>query len=100
MNSSLNRIRFLINRSNTWKRLLSSTSEQPLKFPSSSNMGKIFPQKLIEIVDQIEKLTLLEVSELNLLLKQRLNIPDTPMIAMGSMPLMNQALTQEVIFFF
>lgn len=43
--------------------------------------------KIKTIVEQIEKLTLLEVSELNQELKKKLNIPDAPMMAFaGAMP--------------
>ncbi|XP_015785696.1 39S ribosomal protein L12, mitochondrial [Tetranychus urticae] len=59
--------------------------EKPLTMPTPG-AEKVFDVKLSKIVDEIEKLTLLEVSDLNQLLKKRLNIPDTPMMAMGAMP--------------
>ncbi|KAI3388843.1 hypothetical protein SNEBB_005834 [Seison nebaliae] len=56
-----------------------------------------YSPKIIEIVDNISKLTMIEVSHLNLLLKERLNIPDSPMPMMmgGQMPMMQQASLQQ-----
>lgn len=45
---------------------------------------KIYPEKIVTIVDQISVLNLLEVADLNELLKARLNISDAPvMMAAG-----------------
>ncbi|XP_053204659.1 39S ribosomal protein L12, mitochondrial-like [Panonychus citri] len=62
--------------------------EKPLAMPAVD-----FDPKLHEIVDKIEKLTLFEVSNLNQLLKTRLNIPETTMI--GSMPSVSAAPVEE-----
>lgn len=40
--------------------------------------------KIENLVNEISKLTILEVSELNTVLKEKLNIPDMPMMGMGS----------------
>eukprot|EP00088_Acartia_fossae_P070984 TRINITY_DN963_c0_g1_i11.p1 TRINITY_DN963_c0_g1~~TRINITY_DN963_c0_g1_i11.p1 ORF type:complete len:206 (-),score=70.42 TRINITY_DN963_c0_g1_i11:445-1008(-) len=48
---------------------------------------KTYPPKIVKIVDEISTLNLLEVADLNSLLKQRLNISDAPvMMAGGGMP--------------
>jgi mitochondrial ribosomal protein L12 len=97
MNVTLNRIKFIMTRSPNWAKMLSSAAEPSLQPPASSNADKVFSPKLVGIVDQIEKLTLLEVSELNSLLKQRLKIPDTPVMAMGAMPMAAQSAGSEVM---
>jgi large subunit ribosomal protein L7/L12 len=43
-------------------------------------------EKLQRIVSDISQLTLIEVAELNKLLKTTLNIPDAPMMAYGAAP--------------
>lgn len=61
---------------------------QPLTEPSPSGEPKNYPVKIQNIVNEISKLTLLEVAELNQLLKKSLNIPDAaPMMPMGFMPM-------------
>ncbi|RWR99008.1 39S ribosomal protein L12-like protein, partial [Dinothrombium tinctorium] len=62
----------------------SAAPEAALQPPSPSNAPKQYSPKLHSIVDEISKLTLLEVSELNQLLKQTLNIPDVPMMQMSA----------------
>ena len=42
--------------------------------PDNSATEKSYPKKIVDIVDQISTLNLLEVSDLNALLKSRLNI--------------------------
>merc|ERR1719499_2633772 len=44
---------------------------------------KVYPEKIVTIVDQISGLNLLEVADLNALLKSRLNISDTPVMMAG-----------------
>ena len=47
-------------------------SSDPMPLPSDDlSKAKVYPEKINQIVDQIEKLTLLEVSDLNELLKVR-----------------------------
>jgi large subunit ribosomal protein L7/L12 len=48
--------------------------------PSPDGQEKNYSEKISRLVDQIANLTLVEVSELNDLLKKRLNIPDVPMM--------------------
>ena len=44
---------------------------------------QVYPEKIVTIVDQISGLNLLEVADLNSLLKSRLNISDAPMMMAG-----------------
>lgn len=81
------------------RRQFSSTIAEPL----ATSEPKQYPVKIRQIVDEISSLTLLEVSELNELLKvfhiifkliysyclklqKTLNISDAPMMAYGAMP--------------
>ncbi|NP_001088496.1 mitochondrial ribosomal protein L12 L homeolog [Xenopus laevis] len=70
-------------------RLLRTTSElrnlSPLPSPPLDNAPKDYPPKIHQLVDQIASLTLLEVSELNELLRRTLKIQDVGMMPMGSM---------------
>nr|CAG4641418.1 EOG090X0O3H [Eulimnadia texana] len=51
---------------------------------SSRFMSQAAPEKLQRIVNDISSLTLIEVAELNKLLKTTLNIPDAPVMAYGA----------------
>ena len=44
---------------------------------------QVYPEKIVTIVDQISGLNLLEVADLNSLLKSRLNISDAPVMMAG-----------------
>jgi len=71
-------------------------SSDPMPLPSDDlSKAKVYPEKINLIVDQIEKLTLLEVSDLNELLKKRLNISDAPMM-MGAVASPAAAPVEEV----
>ncbi len=62
-------------------------SAQSLPFPDSENTpteSKQYPDKIVQIVDHISQLTLLEVADLNELLKARLKITDAPVMMAGS----------------
>jgi len=62
--------------------LSASAANEAMPLPSSE---KEYPEKIVSIVDQISTLNLLEVADLNALLKSRLNISDAPvMMAAGS----------------
>ena len=55
----------------------SAVAEEAIKFPQSETTPaneKVYPSKITTIVDQISTLNLLEVADLNQLLKTRLNI--------------------------
>ncbi|KAK3728586.1 hypothetical protein QZH41_011666 [Actinostola sp. cb2023] len=56
-----------------------------LAAPQPDSSPKEYPEHITRIVDDISKLTILEVSELNQLLKTTLKIEDVPMMAMGAM---------------
>ncbi|XP_035694323.1 39S ribosomal protein L12, mitochondrial-like [Branchiostoma floridae] len=60
-----------------------TSTTEPLAPPLADGETKEIPPKIQKIVDDIATLTLLEVSELNALLKKTFNIADTPMMPMG-----------------
>ncbi|KAG7153610.1 39S ribosomal protein L12-like [Homarus americanus] len=53
-------------------------SAEPLMAPSPDGAPKVYPEKIQSIVSQISHLTLVEVADLNELLKKTLNISDAP----------------------
>ncbi|XP_065681026.1 large ribosomal subunit protein bL12m isoform X1 [Hydra vulgaris] len=63
--------------------------------PSPSNNVKEYPEHIVNIVQSISKLTLLEVSHLNALLKKELNIQDAPMLPMTGMPVATPAVVES-----
>lgn len=65
-------------------------SQKEISMPPPSGGDRNFSPKLHKIVDDIEKLTLLEASDLNELLRKRLNIKDVPM-AMAAGPMLSAA---------
>ena len=76
--------RHLVKGSQLQLRMLSA---QSLSMPQSENApidSKQYPEKIISIVEGISKLTLLEVADLNELLKTRLKITDAPVMMAGS----------------
>ena len=54
-------------------------------------------EKIQRIVSDISQLNLLEVAELNQLLKTTLNIPDAPMMAYGAPAAAGPAAPKEVL---
>ncbi|XP_044153728.1 39S ribosomal protein L12, mitochondrial [Bufo gargarizans] len=56
-----------------------------LPSPALDNAPKVYPPKIQQLVDQIASLTLLEVCDLNELLKKTLKIQDVGMMPMGAM---------------
>ncbi|XP_076458910.1 large ribosomal subunit protein bL12m-like [Babylonia areolata] len=63
---------------------LYSTSTDVIPSPHVEGQPKIYAPKIEKLVEDISQLTLLEVADLNELLKKTLNIQDTPMMAMGA----------------
>lgn len=61
-------------------------STEPLPEPHAEGREKNYPPKIQNIVEEISRLTLLEVADLNELLKKTLNIQDAPVMAMGAAP--------------
>ena len=62
-------------------------SSQTLSMPDSDSTSpdsKKYPDKIVSIVDHISQLTLLEVADLNELLKAKLKITDAPVMMAGS----------------
>merc|ERR1711860_338631 len=58
-------------------------STEAIQEPQVEGQVKVFTPKLHAIVDDISKLTLTEVADLNELLKKTLRIQDAPVMAMG-----------------
>jgi len=93
----------LINKSNNTRICLYSSTEsantaantKPLITYPSPSSDKQYPENIRKIVSDISQLTLLEVSELNELLKKTLNISDTPMMAFGAMPTASQPAAED-----
>jgi len=56
-----------------------TTSETPLDIPPPSGTDKVYPPKIQKLVDDIAKLNLLEVADLNDCLKKTLKIESVPM---------------------
>ncbi|XP_069808806.1 large ribosomal subunit protein bL12m [Dendropsophus ebraccatus] len=63
----------------------STLNSEPLPSAALDNAPKVYPPKIQQLVDQIASLTLLEVCDLNELLKKTLKIPDVGMMPMGTM---------------
>uniref|UniRef100_A0A0P4WYX2 Ribosomal protein L7/L12 C-terminal domain-containing protein n=1 Tax=Scylla olivacea TaxID=85551 RepID=A0A0P4WYX2_SCYOL len=59
-------------------------SAEALSVPVAEGMPKVYPEKIQNIVSDISKLTLIEVADLNELLRKTLNIPDAPVMAFGA----------------
>merc|ERR1719495_418107 len=76
-------------RQTTWHRHCST-----LAAPNPSTT-KIYPEKVQRLADEICKLTLLETSELNELLKKTLNIQDMQMAPMAMMTAPAEAAPEE-----
>lgn len=55
-------------------RMSTAAEAEKVEVPDNSVTEKAYPRKIVDIVDQISTLNLLEVSDLNALLKSRLNI--------------------------
>lgn len=64
---------------------LYSTAPDVIPPPHAEGQPKIYTPKIEKIVTDISQLSLLEVADLNELLKKTLNIQDAPMMAMGAM---------------
>merc|ERR1712098_739652 len=63
-----------------------SSNSDVIPPPPANIESKTYSPKIEKLVTDISKLTLLEVADLNELLKKTLNIQDVPMMAMGAMP--------------
>lgn len=66
-----------------WNRCLSSDVIPP---PTFEGEEKKYPAKIQKLVDEITELTLVEVADLNELLKKTLKLPDVPAMAFSAMP--------------
>ncbi|XP_064105247.1 large ribosomal subunit protein bL12m-like [Macrobrachium nipponense] len=60
------------------------SAEAALSTPTADGAPKVYPEKIQNIVSQITQLTVLEVADLNDLLKKTLNISDAPVMAFGA----------------
>ncbi|CAL4138808.1 unnamed protein product [Meganyctiphanes norvegica] len=61
-------------------------SAEAAAIPSPEGAPKVYAPKIESIVHEITNLTLVEVADLNELLKKTLNISDAPMMAVGAAP--------------
>lgn len=68
---------------------------QPISIPTPDNEPFPVSPKIDSLVNEISKLTLIEVSELSSALKKRLNIPDTPVMSFGAVPAAAPAAAAE-----
>jgi len=84
----MNSFTCIIRRSALNRRVSTSSTykTEAMAIPAADGQDKIYPEKLESIVSQISSLTLLEVADLNALLKKRLNIPDAAPMAMAMAP--------------
>jgi len=64
---------------------LTASEAMPLAQPDDAP-NKVYADKISKIVEDISQLNLLEVADLNELLKKRLNISDTPVMMGGAAP--------------
>ncbi|PIK56034.1 putative 39S ribosomal protein L12, mitochondrial isoform X1 [Apostichopus japonicus] len=71
-------------RQQSVRSLSASPEEKVIPPPTPDNQPKHYPEHIKSIVDQIAGLTLIEVADLNQLLKERLNIQDAPVMSMGA----------------
>lgn len=62
---------------------------------SATVVSEKYPEHITKIVDSISRLTLIEVADLNRLLKMKLNIADAPMMPMGGMAAAPAAPVEE-----
>ncbi|KAK7502359.1 hypothetical protein BaRGS_00006312 [Batillaria attramentaria] len=62
----------------------STAAAETIPPPHAEGEPKIYNPKIEKLVQDISQLTLLEVADLNELLKKTLNIQDAPMMAMGA----------------
>ncbi|KAF6197635.1 hypothetical protein GE061_008601 [Apolygus lucorum] len=78
-------------------RSLSSSAQlrraEPLTVPAADGSPPQYSVKIEKLVDEISKMTLLEVSDLTAALKSRLNLPDAPVMMGGFAP--PQAKTED-----
>lgn len=61
-----------------------ATAADPIPPPHAEGGPKAYAPKIQKLVQDISELTLLEVADLNELLKRTLNIQDAPLMAMGA----------------
>ncbi|ELT92717.1 hypothetical protein CAPTEDRAFT_152560 [Capitella teleta] len=103
MQSTSSKLTYLIKFSQRLSRLSSSARVQtsrvvPASFvrlcsadaaiapPHVEGADKTYPPKIHKIVEDISQLTLIEVADLNALLKKTLNIADAPVMSMSAVP--------------
>ncbi|KAB7504164.1 39S ribosomal protein L12, mitochondrial [Armadillidium nasatum] len=72
-----------------------STAVDPMALPTPDDESKEYPEKIKNLVNEISQLSILEVADLNSLLKKTLNISEAPMMAMGAMPVAAQKEEEE-----
>ncbi|RNA28862.1 60S ribosomal L7 [Brachionus plicatilis] len=81
-------------RSLVQRRALTAQSQVEIKAPQMDGENKDYSTKIVNLVEEISKLNLIEVSDLNELLRKKLNIKDVPM-NFAAMPAGAAAAPQE-----
>lgn len=76
----------------SWSRTVSSDVISP---PTFEGDEKKYPAKIQKLVDEITELTLVEVADLNELLKKTLKLPDVPAMSFSAMPTGKASAAEE-----
>lgn len=71
-----------------------------ISIPRPDNEPEQVSPKIENLVNEISKLTLIEVSELSSVLKKKLNIPDAPVMSFGGFAPPAAAPTEVGVYFF
>lgn len=74
---------------------MESTVAHETPIPSLDTADETYAPKLVKIVDEISQLTILEVSELNTLLKKTLNISDMPVMTGVGLPVTDSSSSED-----
>lgn len=82
-------------RSVVLRRALAAQTQTEIKPPQMDGESREYSPKIVNIVDEISKLNLIEVSDLNELLRKKLNIKDVPM-SFAAMPAGTAPKEEEV----
>ena len=72
-------------------------STSPLPLPTPEGQPRNYSPRIVEMVDEISQMTILEVADLNELLKIKLNIKDVPVMAASAAPAAAAAPVEEEV---
>jgi len=85
-----------INKNSILKATAAAPASNPIPPPQFEGQPREFSPKIQQLVDQISKLNLLEVADLNELLRKKLNIKDVAMASFAASPATQTAQAQKV----